>query len=69
MVLCCSPARPGEFLPFSPVGEGGSARSAETVEGACRIAVIAKLEQLSSVAFGDTFSLRGEGKSAIRFAS
>jgi hypothetical protein len=32
------------------VGEGGSARSAETVEG---------LEHSSSVAFGDTFSHEG----------
>ncbi|MDX8505848.1 hypothetical protein, partial [Mesorhizobium captivum] len=41
------------------VGEGGSARSAETDEGCWTECGGAKLEHPSSVAFGDTFSHKG----------
>jgi len=47
-------------LPSPLVGEGGSARSAETDEGCSRECQrLTPLEHPSSVAFGDTFSHKG----------
>ncbi|ESX52576.1 hypothetical protein X762_03320 [Mesorhizobium sp. LSHC426A00] len=47
------------FFPSLLVGEGGSARSAETDEGCSgELQRLTPLEHPSSVAFGDTFSHR-----------